>query len=66
MMLLNLNGACVGFGMCCLLNSCSSTLTDTAFVKSLYDNGIVVWGGDVRDQDAWAGKKTLLCYAFPP
>jgi FAS-associated factor 2 len=46
-----------------LLNSCSSTLTDAAFVKSLYDNGIVVWGGDVRDQDAWSGKD-ILCYAF--
>lgn len=61
MMSLNLNGACVGFWNVLLLNSCSSTLTDPAFVKSLYDNGIVVWGGDVRDQDAWSGKKKLCC-----
>ena len=65
MMSLNLNGVCVGFWNVLLLNLCSSTLTDNAFVKSLYDNGIVVWGGDVRDQDAWSGKKTLG-YPFSP
>lgn len=32
------------------------TLTDSAFVKSLSDNDIIVWGGDVRDQEAWGGK----------
>lgn len=34
---------------------CRSTLTDPAFVKLLYDNNVIVWGGDVRDQDAWSG-----------
>ena len=33
-----------------------STLTNTAFVQLLHDNNIVVWGGDVRDKDAWSGK----------
>ena len=33
-----------------------STLTDSAFVKTLCDNDIIVWGGDVRDQEAWSGK----------
>jgi FAS-associated factor 2 len=33
-----------------------TTLTNAAFVKFLYDNDILVWGGDVRDQEAWAGK----------
>ncbi|KAJ3492833.1 hypothetical protein NLJ89_g11154 [Agrocybe chaxingu] len=30
-----------------------STLTDPAFVKILYDNDVVVWGGDVQDREAW-------------
>jgi FAS-associated factor 2 len=33
-----------------------STLTDPAFVKTLCDNDIIVWGGDVKDQEAWSGK----------
>lgn len=33
-----------------------STLTDSAFVKTLCDNDIIVWGGDVKDQEAWSGK----------
>ena len=33
-----------------------STLTDSAFVKTLCDNDIIVWGGDVRDQEAWSGE----------
>lgn len=33
-----------------------STLTDSAFVKTLSDSDIIVWGGDVRDQEAWSGK----------
>lgn len=36
-----------------------STLTDPTFVKLLHENEIVVWGGDVRDKDAWSGKQTL-------
>jgi hypothetical protein len=24
-------------------------------VKTLYENDIVVWGGDVRDREAWSG-----------
>ena len=36
--------------------SLRSTLTDSAFVKTLCDNDIIVWGGDVRDQEAWSGK----------
>ena len=30
-------------------------MTDPAFVKLLYDNNIAVWGGDVRDTEAWSG-----------
>ena len=38
-----------------------STLTDPAFVKILCDNDIIVWGGDVRDQEAWSGKVVSYC-----
>ena len=31
------------------------TLTDPTFVKLLNDSNIVVWGGDVRDREAWSG-----------
>lgn len=34
---------------------CRSTLTDPALVKLLYDNNVAVWGGDVRDTEAWSG-----------
>lgn len=39
-----------------------STLTDPAFVKTLSDNDIIVWGGDVRDQEAWSGKYGRTIY----
>lgn len=32
-----------------------STLTNPEFVDILSDNDIIVWGGDVRDQEAWSG-----------
>jgi FAS-associated factor 2 len=35
---------------------CSVTLTDPTFVSILYENNILVWGGDVRDHEAWSGK----------
>ncbi len=34
---------------------CRSTLTDPGFVKILHENDIAVWGGDVRDREAWSG-----------
>ena len=37
-----------------------STLTDLSFVRALHNNDIVVWGGDVRDKEAWGGKPTAL------
>jgi FAS-associated factor 2 len=33
-----------------------TTLTDPGLVKLLYDNDVIVWGGDVRDQEAWSGE----------
>lgn len=38
-----------------------STLTDSAFVKTLCDNDIITWGGDVRDQEAWSGTYFRIC-----
>jgi hypothetical protein len=32
-----------------------ATLTNPDFVKALYYNNILVWGGDVRDVEAWNG-----------
>ncbi|KAF9479801.1 hypothetical protein BDN70DRAFT_857829 [Pholiota conissans] len=42
-----------------------STLTDPAFVKILYENEILVWGGDVRDQDAWSASEKLQATTYP-
>ncbi|KAF8154634.1 hypothetical protein B0H34DRAFT_676376 [Crassisporium funariophilum] len=42
-----------------------STLTDSAFVKILYDNDIIVWGGDVRDQEAWSASEKLQATTYP-
>jgi hypothetical protein len=39
----------------CIKHVCRSTLTDPGFVKTLYENDIIVWGGDVRDREAWSG-----------
>ena len=37
-----------------------STLTDINFVRTLHNNDIVVWGGDVRDKEAWSGKPNAI------
>lgn len=42
-----------------------STLTDPTFVKLLYDNNVIVWGGDVRDQDAWSAAEKLQATTYP-
>ena len=45
-----------------------ATLTNPDFVKALYQNDILVWGGDVHDLEAWDGTScqgvTLLPYSF--
>lgn len=33
-----------------------TTLTDPEFVRLMHENDFVVWGGDIRDRDAWSGK----------
>ncbi|PFH48584.1 hypothetical protein AMATHDRAFT_5669 [Amanita thiersii Skay4041] len=42
-----------------------STLTDPTFVKMLYENNIVVWGGDVRDREAWTAAEKLQATTYP-
>ncbi|EIW76010.1 hypothetical protein CONPUDRAFT_147050 [Coniophora puteana RWD-64-598 SS2] len=42
-----------------------STLTDPTFVRLLTDNNFVVWGGDVRDREAWAASQKLQATTYP-
>ncbi|KIL64931.1 hypothetical protein M378DRAFT_186568 [Amanita muscaria Koide BX008] len=42
-----------------------STLTDPTFVKLLYDNDIAVWGGDVKDREAWSASEKLQATTYP-
>ncbi|RDB26785.1 UBX domain-containing protein 3 [Hypsizygus marmoreus] len=42
-----------------------STLTDPIFVQLLHENKIVVWGGDVRDQEAWSAAEKLQATTYP-
>ena len=31
------------------------TLADPSFVRIIQENDIMIWGGDIRDRDAWSG-----------
>ncbi|KII85609.1 hypothetical protein PLICRDRAFT_178656 [Plicaturopsis crispa FD-325 SS-3] len=42
-----------------------TTLTNPRFVNTLQENDIVVWGGDVRDQDAWSAAQKLQVTTYP-
>ncbi|KZP27714.1 hypothetical protein FIBSPDRAFT_917855 [Athelia psychrophila] len=42
-----------------------STLTNPAFVQLLHDNEIIVWGGDVREKDAWSAAQKLQATTYP-
>ncbi|EAU86775.1 hypothetical protein CC1G_09900 [Coprinopsis cinerea okayama7 len=42
-----------------------STLTDQTFVKTLHDNNVLVWGGDVRDREAWSASEKLQATTYP-
>ncbi|KAJ2919490.1 hypothetical protein MD484_g942, partial [Candolleomyces efflorescens] len=42
-----------------------STLTDLSFVRALHNNDIVVWGGDVRDKEAWGAAEKLQATTYP-
>ncbi|KAK2460003.1 hypothetical protein APHAL10511_008009 [Amanita phalloides] len=42
-----------------------STLTNSTLVKLLYDNNVIVWGGDVRDREAWSASEKLQATTYP-
>ncbi|KAG6844847.1 hypothetical protein H0H87_003090 [Tephrocybe sp. NHM501043] len=42
-----------------------STLTNSEFVHLLHDNNMVVWGGDVHDQEAYSAAEKLQATTYP-
>ncbi|PCH42010.1 hypothetical protein WOLCODRAFT_137652 [Wolfiporia cocos MD-104 SS10] len=42
-----------------------STLTDPSLVKLIEDHGIVMWGGDIRDREAWSASQKLQATTYP-
>ncbi|KAJ3522814.1 hypothetical protein NM688_g8821 [Phlebia brevispora] len=42
-----------------------STLTDPEFVRLIQENDILVWGGDIRDRDAWSAAQKLQATTYP-
>ncbi|KAH9855493.1 hypothetical protein C2E23DRAFT_724045 [Lenzites betulinus] len=42
-----------------------STLTDPALVRVIQENDILVWGGDIRDREAWSASQKLQATTYP-
>ncbi|KAF5352935.1 hypothetical protein D9758_007874 [Tetrapyrgos nigripes] len=42
-----------------------TTLTSNSLLRILHKNNFYVWGGDVRDKEAWQAAKKLGCTTFP-
>ncbi|KAI0084959.1 hypothetical protein BDY19DRAFT_968236 [Irpex rosettiformis] len=42
-----------------------STLTDPEFVGLMKENDFLVWGGDIRDRDAWSAAQKLQATTYP-
>jgi len=42
-----------------------STLTNPGFVRMLSDNEFFVWGGDIRDREAWDAAQKLQATTYP-
>ncbi|TCD63156.1 hypothetical protein EIP91_005884 [Steccherinum ochraceum] len=42
-----------------------STLADSLLVRLMHDNDFLVWGGDVRDRDAWSAAQKLQATTYP-
>ncbi|KAI0655019.1 hypothetical protein C8Q70DRAFT_1047654 [Cubamyces menziesii] len=42
-----------------------STLTDPTFVRIIQENDILVWGGDIRDREAWSAAQKLQATTYP-
>ncbi|KAH9925980.1 uncharacterized protein B0H18DRAFT_1007240 [Fomitopsis serialis] len=41
------------------------TLTDPTLIKLIQDNDILVWGGDIRDREAWSAAQKLQATTYP-
>ncbi|KAH9916742.1 uncharacterized protein BXZ73DRAFT_53631 [Epithele typhae] len=42
-----------------------STLTDPSFLRVIQENDMFVWGGDIRDRDAWQASQKLHATTYP-
>ncbi|KZT70698.1 hypothetical protein DAEQUDRAFT_688992 [Daedalea quercina L-15889] len=42
-----------------------NTLTDPTLLKLIQDNDITVWGGDIRDREAWSAAQKLQATTYP-
>ncbi|GJE94004.1 hypothetical protein PsYK624_101720 [Phanerochaete sordida] len=42
-----------------------TTLTDPELVRLMHDNDFLVWGGDIRDRDAWSAAQKLQATTYP-
>ncbi|TBU28177.1 hypothetical protein BD311DRAFT_664028 [Dichomitus squalens] len=42
-----------------------STLTDPSFLRIIQENEILVWGGDIRDREAWSAAQKLQATTYP-
>ncbi|KAI0328746.1 hypothetical protein GY45DRAFT_1325890 [Cubamyces sp. BRFM 1775] len=42
-----------------------STLTDPTLVRIIQENDILVWGGDIRDREAWSASQKLQATTYP-
>ncbi|KAM5543848.1 hypothetical protein V8D89_002465 [Ganoderma adspersum] len=42
-----------------------STLTDPSFLRAIQENEILVWGGDIRDREAWSASQKLQATTYP-
>ncbi|TFK78398.1 hypothetical protein K466DRAFT_668456 [Polyporus arcularius HHB13444] len=42
-----------------------STLTDPSLLRVIQENDILVWGGDIRDREAWGASQKLQATTYP-
>ncbi|RPD56562.1 hypothetical protein L226DRAFT_531309 [Lentinus tigrinus ALCF2SS1-7] len=42
-----------------------STLTDPSLLRVIQENDILVWGGDIRDREAWSASQKLQATTYP-
>ncbi|KAI0746339.1 hypothetical protein C8Q80DRAFT_767238 [Daedaleopsis nitida] len=42
-----------------------STLTDPSLLRVIQENDLLVWGGDIRDREAWSASQKLQATTYP-